>query len=72
MKPLPCTDTYAFTFYTSYSAFWFSYGILLWPSSNGLINSDDAASALGLYFIVWWLLTFVSVVHLLTLDYVRD
>jgi len=55
-------NTFGATAFASYGAFWMSYATILIPASGILsayTNADELASALGIYLIVWFILTFL-------------
>ncbi|TFL00349.1 GPR1/FUN34/yaaH family-domain-containing protein [Pterulicium gracile] len=61
MWEFPKGNTFGATAFTSYGAFWLSYAAILWPSSGILASYESAAerqSALGIYLITWFLVTF--------------
>jgi len=57
-------NTFGATAFSSYGAFWMSYATILIPGS-GILTAyangpdDELASALGIYLIVWFILTFL-------------
>ncbi|CAE6479181.1 unnamed protein product [Rhizoctonia solani] len=53
-------NTFAATAFSILGGFWISYGVMYWPSSNSLsayATDDHRASALGIYFMVWMIVT---------------
>ncbi|KAH7337215.1 GPR1/FUN34/yaaH family-domain-containing protein [Rhizoctonia solani] len=53
-------NTFAATAFTILAGFWISYGIMYWPSSGSLTSyatDDHLASALGIFFMVWMIVT---------------
>jgi len=55
-------NTFGATAFASYGAFWMSYATILIPASGILsayTDADELASALGIYLIVWFILTFL-------------
>jgi succinate-acetate transporter protein len=59
-----CGNTFGATAFTSYGAFWFSFGAIYWPGS-GIMDAYKAApagqleSALGIYLMTWFIVTFI-------------
>lgn len=61
-----CGNTFGATAFSSYGAFWLSFGALYWPGSGILdayikdgVVSPQLASALGIYLITWFIVTFL-------------
>jgi len=56
-------NTFGATAFTSYGAFWMSFGLIYWPSSGILTAYADVpgqlSSALGIYLITWFIFTFI-------------
>jgi len=61
-----CGNTFGATAFSSYGAFWLSFGALYWPGSGILAAytlkdgtiSPELSSALGIYLLTWFLVTF--------------
>ncbi|KAF8510798.1 FUN34 transmembrane protein [Hysterangium stoloniferum] len=62
-----CGNTFGATAFSSYGAFWLSFGALYWPGS-GILDayvladggvSPQLESALGIYLITWFIVTFL-------------
>jgi len=58
-----CGNTFGATAFTSYGAFWLSFALIYWPGSGILAAYTDATdqltSALGIYLITWFIVTFI-------------
>lgn len=62
MWEFPRGNVFGSTMFTLYAAFYFSYALILWPSAGvmaGFNNSSEFNNAVGLYFIVWAIITFL-------------
>ncbi|KAF8577556.1 hypothetical protein K439DRAFT_1664182 [Ramaria rubella] len=62
-----CGNTFGATAFTSYGAFWFSFGAIYLPGSGILAAytgdaADQLASALGIYLMTWFIITFLFLV----------
>jgi len=58
-------NTFGATAFSSYGAFWISFGLIFWPGS-GIIDAyvtknavDQLNNALGIYLITWFIVTFL-------------
>jgi len=61
MWEFPKGNVFGATAFTSYGAFWMSYATILIPGSGVLAaytNPDELDSALGIYLITWFMVTF--------------
>jgi hypothetical protein len=62
MWEFACGNTFGATAFTSYGAFWLSFGLIYWPSSGILTATyaeGELASALGIYLMAWFIFTFL-------------
>jgi succinate-acetate transporter protein len=60
MWEFPRGNVYGSAFFTLYGAFWMSYAVILFPGT-GIAESytgNDFNDAIGLYFMVWFIITF--------------
>jgi len=66
MWDFPRGNVFGATAFTSYGAFWMSYATILIPGSGVLAayadNVSELESALGIYLIAWFILTFLLLV----------
>jgi len=65
MWEFPRNNAFGGAAFTSYGAFWMSYATILIPGSgviSAYTNADELASALGIYLIVWFILTFLLLI----------
>ncbi|KAK2467412.1 hypothetical protein APHAL10511_000647 [Amanita phalloides] len=63
MWEFPRGNTFAATAFSSYGAFWISYSLILLPGT-GIVaaykdNTEELESALGIYLMGWFLITFI-------------
>lgn len=62
-------NTFGATAFSSYGAFWFSFGLIFWPGS-GILGTNGAYAgntamfdqALGFYLIAWFIVTFIFLI----------
>jgi hypothetical protein len=62
MWEFPRGNTFAATAFSSYGAFWISFALILLPSTgiaSAYPTADEFNSALGIYLIVWFIITFL-------------
>jgi len=70
MWEFPKGNVFGATAFTSYGAFWMSYATILIPSSgviaayetNGVLDVAELESALGIYLITWFMVTFLLLI----------
>lgn len=68
-----CENTFGFTAFSSFGAFWISYGAILCPQFKIIEsygdNLDDLNSALGFFLVAWFIFTFLMTLLLVRSTY---
>lgn len=62
MWEFPRGNVFGSTMFTLYAAFYFAYGLILWPNAGvraGFSSTSEFNNALGLFYIVWFIITFL-------------
>jgi succinate-acetate transporter protein len=65
MWEFPKGNAFGATAFTSYGAFWMSYATILLPGSgilSAFTNADELNSALGIYLMAWFMVTFLLLI----------
>ncbi|KIJ27508.1 hypothetical protein M422DRAFT_164839 [Sphaerobolus stellatus SS14] len=62
MWEFPRGNVFGATMFSMYGAFYFSYALILWPNAGvrtGFASASEFNNAVGLYYIVWAIITFL-------------